>query len=93
MTLTGHCLCGAITVNIKTPPEKLVAGFCHCKNCQKVAGSVFSHNLVVPTVDLEVTGELSVYTDTATDSGVPLKRNFCKTCGKYVERAARVVQD
>ena len=82
MTLTGHCLCGAITVSVKTAPEEVIAGFCHCKNCQKVAGSVFSHNLLVPDEDVEVTGDLGVYIDTATDSGVPLQRKFCKNCGK-----------
>jgi len=40
MSLTGQCLCGIITYELKNPPE--MTRVCHCKNCQRQAGSAFS---------------------------------------------------
>ncbi len=40
MSLTGQCLCGIITYELKNPP--MMTGVCHCKNCQRQAGTAFS---------------------------------------------------
>ena len=40
MKKTGGCLCGQ--VRYETKAEPMMTGVCHCKNCQKQAGSAFS---------------------------------------------------
>ena len=41
-----------------------MTGVCHCKNCQRQAGSAFSTLAVVPRSDFKLTaGEPKLYTD------------------------------
>ena len=40
MTATGQCLCGEIKYELAAAPT--MTGVCHCKNCQRQAGSAFS---------------------------------------------------
>lgn len=67
---------------------------CHCKSCQRSAGSAFAVIIGIPESALSVQGNLKAYNDTA-DSGRWLKRNFCPECGSpvisYVEALPRVV--
>ena len=54
-TMTGGCLCGAVRYAIAAEP--LMQAVCHCKNCQKQAGSAWSMIAGVPEAALTVTGE------------------------------------
>ena len=56
---------------------------CHCRNCQKQAGTAFSVVAVFPRADVEVTGELAVFEDRGS-SGQKVFRNFCPNCGSPV---------
>ena len=40
MTRTAHCCCGALRVEVSADPD--VVGVCHCGECQRRTGSVFS---------------------------------------------------
>lgn len=40
MTITGGCLCGAVRYRIEGDP--LLTAVCHCRNCQRQAGSAMS---------------------------------------------------
>lgn len=75
---TGGCLCGAVRYTIAIDPP--MQAVCHCKNCQKQAGSAYSMIVGVPESALTVTGEPKVYMDKG-DSGAPVTRQFCGTCG------------
>lgn len=77
----GGCLCGAVRYTVAWPP--LATAVCHCKNCQKQAGSALSVVAVVARADLAVTGQLTVYRDKGT-SGQDVLRQFCGTCGSPV---------
>jgi hypothetical protein len=80
---TGHCLCGEIQFEISRDP--LMAGVCHCKNCQRQAGSAFSTLWGVPKEAFTfVTGEPKLFADTATDSGNTVERYFCGNCGSPI---------
>ena len=46
MALTGRCLCGSVQYEIDSEPT--MPGICHCKNCQRQAGSAFSTLAGVP---------------------------------------------
>lgn len=78
MALTGGCLCGQARYTVESEP--LFTGVCHCKNCQRQAGSAFSILIGVPKAAVTLTGNLKTFVDTA-DSGEPVHRQFCETCG------------
>jgi hypothetical protein len=80
-TRTGGCLCGAVRYQTSWPP--LMLGTCHCKHCQRQAGSAFSVVAAVPRNGLEIQGELTLYED-GSASGNPVYRKFCGTCGSPV---------
>ncbi len=76
--LTGGCLCGAVRYEAEGKP--LGQAICHCRNCQKQAGSAFSVLISVETAQLRVAGEPKLYVDHG-DSGAPVHRHFCGACG------------
>ncbi len=75
---TGKCLCGNVRYTLKSDP--IVTAVCHCKNCQRQAGSAFSIVVVAPFEAVAIEGDLKTYHDTA-DSGATLDRKFCPECG------------
>ena len=80
MAITGQCLCGNVKYQFENPPN--MTGVCHCKNCQRQAGSAFSTLAVVPKAEFTFTvGEPKLYEDGDTRSGNTVKRYFCGDCG------------
>ena len=82
---SGQCLCGAIKYELKSEPA--MTGICHCKNCQRQAGSAFSTLAAVPKADFEMTGNPKLYEDSDTASGNPVQRYFCDNCGSPIYSA------
>lgn len=78
---SGGCLCGAVRYQTQWPP--LMLGVCHCRHCQRQAGSAFSVVAAVPRAGLESCGALTVYED-GSDAGRPVYRKFCGQCGSPV---------
>ena len=86
MTTPGHCLCGDISYEIENPPA--MTGVCHCKNCQRQAGSAFSTLARVPKSEFTfTTGTPTLYTDSDTSSGNAVERYFCGRCGSPIYSA------
>jgi len=86
MSLTGQCLCGVITYELKNPPA--MTGVCHCKNCQRQAGSAFSTLAGVAKTDFVLnSGQMKVYRDSETDTGNTVERHFCGECGSPIYSA------
>lgn len=81
MTQTGSCLCGDIRYSFEGDPLMCVT--CHCKNCQKQAGSALSIIIGVPEDAITIVGEPKTYNDTG-DSGATVRRQFCGNCGSPV---------
>jgi hypothetical protein len=75
--ITGGCLCGAVRYELSAPA--LFGGFCHCVDCRKTSSS-HSASMAVPEAALQVTGETRGYASLG-DSGNPVTRVFCPTCG------------
>ena len=67
MSKTGGCLCGQVRYEATTAP--LMSGVCHCKNCQKQAGTAFSTLAAFQKSDVDFVGELKLYQDGDTDTG------------------------
>ena len=82
-TYTGQCLCGDIKYEIEGEP--LMAGVCHCKNCQRQAGSAFSTLWGVSAAAVTLTAQQpKCYADAATSSGSTVQRFFCGICGSPI---------
>lgn len=80
--MTGRCLCGAVRYAIEGEPT--MCGVCHCKNCQRQAGSAYSVLIAVADDQIVVSGELTTYDDHG-DSGNVVHRHFCGICGSPVK--------
>jgi hypothetical protein len=80
--IEGGCNCGAIRYRIDSEP--FAVAVCHCENCRLQSGSAFSVNLIVKARTMTVEGTLAMYEDSRTDSGNPLRREFCATCGSPI---------
>ena len=86
MAITGQCLCGDLKYEIANEPA--MTGVCHCKNCQRQAGSAFSTLAGVPKEDFTFTaGEPTLYADSDTNSGNTVERYFCGRCGSPIYSA------
>ena len=85
MAHTGSCLCGDIQYTIEGEPA--ANGVCHCKNCQKQAGSAFSTLAAVPKAMFSMSGKPKLYEDSDTDSGNQVQRFFCSRCGSPIYSA------
>lgn len=79
--IEGGCLCGKIRYTSTAAP--VMTAICHCKNCQKQAGTAFSVIVAVPKGTLSISGPLKTYNETGS-SGKPVHRNFCPDCGSPI---------
>ena len=75
---TGGCMCGAIRYQCSAEPA--FAGNCHCRDCQRATGSAFAAVFFVPHSAVTITGDVKYY-DVPGESGNPVSRGFCPTCG------------
>lgn len=78
---TGGCLCGNIKYSLSADP--VAVAVCHCRNCQKQAGSALSLIAVFPRDALDLKGDLKTFVDQGT-SGQKISRKFCPECGSPV---------
>ena len=88
--LSGGCLCGQVRYSANAEPA--IVGVCHCKNCQKQAGTAFSVVVAIPKSTLSVQGRLKTYHDKG-DSGQPVLRNFCPECGSPITSDVAVMPE
>lgn len=68
----GGCLCGAVRLEVSGEPYRV--GICHCLDCRKHHGAVFSAFAVYAAAAVAVTGETRSFGD----------RSFCPVCGSSV---------
>jgi hypothetical protein len=81
MAITGGCLCGAVRYTVDAEP--MAARQCWCRDCQYLGGGSSTVNVCFPSDAVEITGQLANYDSTA-DSGTPMRRGFCPSCGTPV---------
>lgn len=79
--ITGGCRCGGVKYEITAEP--IMAGNCHCRDCQKATGSTHMPAIAFPADAMTITGEPRTY-DIAADSGNTSTRVFCPTCGDLI---------
>ena len=81
MKIEGGCLCGKVRYSADAEPA--FVGVCHCKNCQKQAGTAFSVVFGIPRPALSIQGTLKTFNDRG-DSGKAVYRRFCPDCGSPI---------
>ncbi len=69
---TGGCLCGAVRIEAVGPPYRV--GLCHCIDCRKHHGALFSASAIFPEKAVTVEGDPREYEG----------RHFCPRCGSSV---------
>ncbi|GAA6009575.1 GFA family protein [Rhodotorula paludigena] len=87
-TATGHCLCGAIQLELLDGmPDSCI--LCHCTNCRQQSGGLGVVGMLMPRARVRITGEdhLASYRDAKCASGSALVRLFCETCGSNIGAA------
>ena len=87
---TGGCMCGAVRYECSAEP--VMAGNCHCRDCQRASGGAFVSALAVPRNALKITSEIKYY-DVKGDSGNTVSRGFCPNCGARLFGRPAVVPD
>lgn len=59
--IVGGCLCGKIRYSASTEPA--IVAVCHCRHCQKQAGTAFSVVVAVPRESMKMEGPIKTYHD------------------------------
>lgn len=75
-TLTGHCLCGAVTIRVAQHDARL--GACHCRMCQRWSGALFVC-FSAPPGSVTVEGDVARH-----QSSAFAERAFCPACGSHL---------
>ncbi len=75
MTRKGKCLCGAVNFTIRDLASDF--GACHCKMCQRWAGSAFM-GLTVPADTITLKGEKNIGRFQSSEWA---ERAWCQKCG------------
>ena len=77
MEMTGHCLCGAVTVRVAGPHDPR-PGACHCRMCQRWSGGLFlCFNADADGVAVDGPIARHASSDFA-------ERAFCSVCGSHL---------
>lgn len=74
--LQGSCVCGDVRFDVAAPP--LGASMCHCGQCRKQSGGIWS-SAHVATSDLVISGEVRWF-----EASTIAKRGSCARCGSFL---------
>lgn len=66
---TGRCLCGKVHYEVRGEPMRV--GLCHCGDCRKESGAVFTTFAIWPRNAFSTKGDTVVFEG----------RSFCPDCG------------
>ncbi|PNS19091.1 hypothetical protein CAC42_1827 [Sphaceloma murrayae] len=81
---SGSCFCEAIGIDYTGEPGGKV--LCHCRDCHKISGSVFSTNIIVGKDQFKVTKGTPKTISKKADSGKSITSHFCGDCGTTLFR-------
>lgn len=90
--ISGRCLCGSVTYHADAQP--FAQAVCHCTECQRQTGTVFSVVVGVPRAALTVEGDtLASFTTTGEQHGTDTQRQFCSACGSPIVSFAEAMPE
>lgn len=76
-TVTGSCLCGALSFRADVPPRRVT--HCHCEMCRRASGAAVATFATFESARVHWDGEMRRF-----DSSEVGWRGFCPTCGSTV---------
>jgi hypothetical protein len=85
---SGGCACGAIRYECTAEPRAMRS--CHCRDCQRATGSPYAALLSVPVAAFHLKQGEPQYFTVEAESGNPISRGFCPTCGSPILSKASV---
>jgi hypothetical protein len=103
----GSCLCGKVTYEIEGGPLNKVGfpsviilhpttnptqALCHCNQCQKNSGSIYSTNIVISNDFFKSSGKTKSYS-TKAETGRVVTFVFCPECGSPLWREGDMAPD
>lgn len=77
----ASCSCGKLTVRTRGEPVRV--SICHCLNCQRRSGSVFSAQARFPADAVSIDGDSTEFVLVG-DEGTSARFHFCPVCGATV---------
>lgn len=77
----GGCICGAVRYQVSDRP--LGVYNCHCKDCQRSAGSAYSASMIVRRETFTLKGDTQTY-DKLAASGRIVRQHSCPVCSTRV---------
>jgi len=77
-SLSGSCICGAVTYVCNAKPKFSI--LCQCTQCQKITGSGHSAQFAVDANKTNVDGVVNTY-KLQSDAGNVVESAFCPACG------------
>ncbi|HVC61962.1 MAG TPA: GFA family protein [Acetobacteraceae bacterium] len=77
--LEGGCACGAVRYRLGTAP--MFVHCCHCRDCQRQAGSAFAINALIEAGRFALLSGTTAPSAMPTDSGRPHRIHRCTACG------------
>ncbi len=78
--ISGGCLCGAVRYEAEGDP--IYAGYCYCRDCQRLSGSAFVAFIGFPAERVTFKGRTRVLARPSFMG--ESHRNFCLACGSLV---------
>ncbi|KAL4784886.1 Mss4-like protein, partial [Aspergillus varians] len=76
--VVGTCFCKKIQIEYTNEP--ITSALCHCVDCRKITGTLFTYSFVFKWSDLTITGSPKEVAKAA-DSGSRIRNYFCPDCG------------
>lgn len=78
---TGGCLCGSVRYRIGGALQ--FAGFCYCRDCQRMSGTGRTPFMGFRSETIRFSGGLQTFSSRG-GSGQPIERAFCPVCGSRI---------
>jgi len=75
---TARCHCGALEIACNGEPAKI--SLCHCLECQRRTGSIFSIAAFYPRANVAITRGTPNGFERPSASGSPVRFHFCANC-------------
>ncbi|CAI6098945.1 unnamed protein product [Clonostachys chloroleuca] len=83
-SFTGSCICNKLKFSFTGEPKQTAV--CHCLQCQKLSGSAFTYNLLVPREDFKWTSGSPKAGTFKQESGIMVEYFFCPDCGTIIAK-------
>lgn len=85
-SVSGGCLCGAVTFEYSGTPEFMMN--CHCSRCRRVKGAAHASNVFVKAENLTWKSGRDNIAEYKVPEAARFGHAFCTTCGSSVPRQA-----